>query len=79
MSRGIGHYCHAIDCDEEVPPAILMCKRHWYMVPKEIRDLVWKYYVPGQEARKDPTKKYLAIMQRAINAVAIKEGKIQAH
>lgn len=69
------HLCHANDCTERVPPRMLMCKRHWYMVPKPLRDAVWDNYVPGQERRKDPTAAYLSAAQAAIDAVARKEGR----
>jgi len=51
-----------------------MCPAHWRKVPKHIQAQVWKHYRPGQEIRKDPTPEYLAVMQRAINAVAESEG-----
>jgi hypothetical protein len=44
------------------------------MVPKNLRDEVWRTYVIGQEIRKDPTGEYLDAMNAAINAVADKEG-----
>jgi hypothetical protein len=77
MARPV-HRCHAVDCDEKVRPRLLMCRKHWYMVPKAIRDEVLRLYVPGQEVRKDPTEDYLNVAQRAINVVAGKEGKIRA-
>lgn len=68
------HTCHAIDCDVVVPPRLLMCARHWRMVPRALQNTVWATYVPGQEARKDPTREYLHAARAAINAVAVKEG-----
>lgn len=69
------HHCHATDCIKEVPPKMLMCGRHWKMVPRRLQDEVWATYVPGQERRKDPTNAYLIAARDAINAVATKEGK----
>ncbi len=54
---------------------MLMCFRHWSMVPSDVQARVWKAYVPGQEIRKDPTPEYLDVMQEAIRVVALKEGK----
>ena len=71
------HTCHAMHCDTPVPPRRLMCRKHWYMVPKPLRDAVWAEYTPGQERRKDPTREYLTVARRAINAVAVKEGHIK--
>ena len=68
------HLCHATRCKVIVPPKMLMCRKHWYMVPKNLRDEVWSRYVPGQEIRKDPSSEYLDVMRRVIEAVAAKEG-----
>ena len=63
------HTCHATGCPVPVPRRMLMCKRHWRMVPKPLQDAVWATYVPGQEQRRDPTPEYLAAARAAINAV----------
>ncbi len=68
------HVCHALKCNVPVPPAMLMCRKHWFMVPKSLRDEVWRTYRKGQEIMKDPTGEYLMAMNAAINAVADKEG-----
>lgn len=68
------HLCHARSCTEPVPPRMLMCRKHWKLVPKRLQDAVWDTYVPGQESRKDPTDEYLQAAQEAIDAVARKEG-----
>lgn len=68
------HRCHARNCDVEVPPYLLMCRRHWYMVPKPIRDAVWSEYRTGQEMRKNPSRAYLKVAAQAIAAVAIVEA-----
>lgn len=69
------HLCHAIDCEAAVPPRMHMCKRHWFMVPKALRDALWAAYVPGQERRKDPTSEYRRASALCVNAVAEKEGR----
>lgn len=63
------HTCHARGCEVRVPPRMFMCRRHWYMVPKPMRDAVWATYVPGQERRMDPTRAYLDATRAAINFV----------
>jgi len=68
------HLCHARGCKTPVPPKMFMCKMHWYMIPKYMRDMVWEEYVPGQEVRKDPTEEYLEVTRIAIEAVAEKES-----
>ena len=72
----LDHQCHATDCEIEISPRLLMCRRHWYMVPKPIRDQIWAEYRPGQENDKNPSMAYLRVMQAAIDAVAEKEGKL---
>ncbi len=67
------HTCHAIDCNKKVPPKMLMCRKHWYMVDKPLRDKVWETYVAGQEITKDPTSKYLKAAKAAIECVRGKE------
>ena len=70
----MSHECHAIGCHQDVPPRMFMCKTHWFMLPKALRDAVWCEYVPGQERRKDPTEAYLNVTQRCRRFVAVKEG-----
>jgi len=69
------HRCHAIDCTTQVHPRMLMCRRHWYMVPKDLRDRVWREYRDGQERTKRPSEAYLAAAKAAIEAVASREGR----
>lgn len=69
------HVCHAVGCNVSVPPKMLMCRRHWFMVPKPLRVAVWAAYVPGQETRKDPTDEYMSVQRAAVEAVARREGR----
>lgn len=63
------HRCAAVGCNEEVPAARLMCRSHWFMVPLDIRRTVWAAYDHG------PLELLRAAQQKAIKAVAEKEGK----
>jgi hypothetical protein len=69
------HKCHAEGCNVLVPPRLLMCLRHWRMVPLELQRRVWATYVSGQEIRKDPSPEYLAAQEAAVQAVARKEAQ----
>jgi hypothetical protein len=69
------HECHADGCSVEVPPRMLMCLRHWRMVPRDIQKRVWAEYNEGQEIRKDPTEEYMDVQREAVEAVAKKEGR----
>jgi hypothetical protein len=57
------HRCHWPGCDRVVPPAMWGCKPHWFRLPKFLRDAVWRWYVPGQELRKDPSTEYLDVAE----------------
>lgn len=65
----MSHFCHAWKCTKTVPPRMLMCLRHWKMVPKALQLRVWKYYRPGQEIDKRPSPEYLFVVREAITAV----------
>lgn len=67
------HHCHAHGCHVSVPPRLFMCRRHWFLVPKPLRDGIWATYRPGQEITKDPTPEYLDVARRAIDAVRARE------
>lgn len=71
----MSHRCHAIGCDAQVPPAMLMCRAHWFAVPKPLRQEVWRLYRRGQEITKDPSPEYLAAARAAVDAVAASEGR----
>jgi hypothetical protein len=43
------HTCHWPGCDKQVPPAMWGCKAHWFALPKNLRDAIWRSYRPGQE------------------------------
>lgn len=55
------HTCHWPGCEKQCPPAMWGCKQHWFSLPKDLRDLVWASYVPGQERRMDPSEDYLTV------------------
>ena len=63
------HHCHACGCAVSVPPEMLMCRRHWFMVPKRIRDRVWNTYRPGQCDDKQPSEAWHQAADAAIKAV----------
>lgn len=67
------HRCHAIACDEVVERRFLMCKKHWQMVPIEVRDKLVLAYRPGQVRDKRPSKDWLFAAKEAINEVFAKE------
>lgn len=74
------HNCHARNCEVPVPPKMLMCRRHWYMVPREMRNRVWNTYQRGQEIGQVlPTEAWFEASKEAIEAVAIYERNAGAN
>lgn len=65
-----GHHCHAKNCPTPCKPEMLMCARHWHMVPKRIQAAVWKHYRPGQCDDKSPSKEWFEAAGAAIASVA---------
>lgn len=55
------HTCHWPGCTRFVPPKMWGCRKHWFRLPKRLRDKIWETYVPGQEIRKDPSPEYLEV------------------
>jgi hypothetical protein len=55
---------------------MLMCRKHWRMVPYKMQRAVWANYVSGQcDFDPPPTDGWIAAARDAVTAVAIKEGK----
>lgn len=70
------HTCHADGCTRRCPPKMLMCRPHWFAVPSALRIAVLAAYQPGQERlRVTPSEAWFTAAYRAINAVAVKEGR----
>jgi hypothetical protein len=70
-----GHHCHARGCATATKPEMLMCARHWYMVPLPIRKMVWAEYRNGQCDDKQPSEEWHKAADLAIKAVWEKEMK----
>jgi hypothetical protein len=41
--------CRWPGCTVMVRPNLYACKRHWYSLPRTLRDAIWEAYQPGQE------------------------------
>jgi hypothetical protein len=63
------HGCHAEGCDTPVDATLLMCTKHWRMVPLALQQKVWRHYRAGQEQDKQPSAEYLEAAKNAIAAV----------
>ena len=71
----MAHHCHATECKAKVPPKMWGCRKHWFMVPKPIRDRILAHYRPGQCDDWEPSMEYLIAAREAVVAVATQEGK----
>jgi hypothetical protein len=70
----MAHTCHAVGCNAKVPPEMLMCRRHWFMVPQKLRNAAWGTYRTGQCDDWRPSAEYCDAAKAAVLAVAEKEG-----
>ena len=64
------HHCHATGCAKAVPPELLMCARHWRMVPRNLQTPVWSSYRVGQCDDKRPNARWIEAAKAAIAFVA---------
>jgi len=70
----MAHHCHATACPTDVPPEMLMCRKHWRMVPRFIQLRVWRFYRVGQCDDWNPSRAYCLAAKQAVIAVAQQEG-----
>lgn len=68
------HLCHARDCQTAVPRKMFMCRKHWFMLPKDMQDQVWDTYTPGQENTMDVSAAYMEVTRKCIEYVWKKEN-----
>lgn len=68
----MSHLCHWPGCKTAVPPKLWGCAKHWFRLPKYLRDAIWRHYVPGQEVTKTPSAAYVTVAQNV-------QDWIQAH
>lgn len=69
------HHCHAAGCGKSVHPKMLMCAKHWKLVPFAVQCRIYATYVPGQEMRKDASEKFLEAMGIAVEIVEQEEKR----
>ena len=58
--------CPIPGCGYQIDPSRLMCRRHWYTVPKELRDRVWATWRSGHGAY---SREHQEAVRGAIGAV----------
>jgi hypothetical protein len=57
--------CPVSGCREQVDPSRLMCRGHWYQLPRQLRDLVWATWRSGEGAL---SPEHLEAVRLAISA-----------
>jgi len=70
----MAHTCHATNCEQPIPPRMFMCQRHWFALPKRLRDAIWQHYRPGQEVDKRPSHAYCMTAIECIRFCAEYDG-----
>lgn len=71
----LAHHCHARGCTKSVRPELLMCVRHWRMVPANVQRAVWRTYRQGQCDDKRPSDAWHVAANAAVGAVATLENQ----
>jgi len=71
----MSHTCHAIECKKEIKPELLMCFKHWHMVPPDTQKSIWCHYRKGQCDDWSPSAEYCTAAKLAVEEVGKKEGR----
>ena len=79
------HTCYAVQCEEVVERGVLMCVKHWGMLPDVLQLLIQEHRNslrsslieagPGEGGLEKPSTDYKAAVFVAISCVALQEGK----
>lgn len=69
------HRCHAKGCSAKVKPEMLMCFKHWKMVPRKLQLEVYKTYRVGQCDDKQVSRDWFKAADACIDYVYQKENK----
>lgn len=62
------HDCPATGCTRRIARHQLMCRTHWYMVPKPLRDAVYDAYRHGLGAGSPAHRDAILAAAEAVNA-----------
>jgi hypothetical protein len=67
--------CPIDHCDQPRKSNQLMCKSHWYKVPKELRDKIWRLARKMWNGDDDAYQEWSDARDEAIHAVEAKEDE----
>lgn len=65
------HDCPIDGCDKSVPSHILMCKKHWSQVPRDLQREVYRTYARGMGVA---SEEYAEARSAAVAEVELKEA-----
>jgi hypothetical protein len=65
MPGDSAHECPVGGCDKDVSYSMLMCRPHWYSVPKPLRNALYRAWNYGQGAG---SVEHNSAMERCISA-----------
>jgi hypothetical protein len=68
MPASTAHNCPAAGCTRRVGQRMLMCRAHWFMVPKPLRDAVYDAYRDGLGAGSPAHRDAILAAVEAVNA-----------
>ncbi len=66
------HTCYWTGCERSIPGAMLMCRPHWFSVPKPLRDRVWENYRSGQEVDGELSNGYVEVLRDIKADIAVR-------
>lgn len=71
----MSHKCHVNNCTTPVAPRLLMCRKHWEIVPADLKARVLNTFNPQQcSGRVRPSTEWLKAAREALNYVAKATG-----
>ena len=70
----MSHTCHATGCKVVTKPEMFMCRKHWFSLPKRMRDAIWATYRAGQCDDWAISHEYAEAAREAVSFIAAKEG-----
>lgn len=70
-TRPLAHVCPVAGCRQRVRADRLMCRPHWYQVPRPLRDAVWAAWASGDGAG---TEAHAMAITAAIEAVSARQS-----
>jgi hypothetical protein len=65
------HTCQVDDCIAVIPIAWVMCRRHWQMLPRPMRDALWSEYLVSVELGPAPV---FTVRRDALEFIAERES-----